>query len=379
MKKIFFIAVILVTVFSFLYVNRVNGKNNEIRGVFISYLEYIEHFKDKNYLEIEEEVKKIVSSLEDYNINTIYLQVRMFSDSIYLSKIYPYTDIIASDIDILDLFLKYSHKNNIKIYAWINPYRISSDTDINKISKNNPAYIYLDTNNVKIIEGKGIYYNPASGVVKNLILAGIFEIIDNYDIDGVLFDDYFYPCDDIDLDNYNKLDSNITLTEFRLDQVNDLIRRVYKLIKSVNNNIEFGVSPDGNISNNYNTHYADVKTWLSNDGYVDFIMPQLYYGFNHETKPFTNTLEEWDSLIKNDVKLIASLALYKAGKVDDYAKSGKNEWIENSDIIVRQIVESRKKINYKGFSLYRYQYLISNENANLYSEVNGYQKFIKKN
>ena len=67
------------------------------------------------------------------------------------------------------------------------------------------------------------------------------------------------------------------------------------------------------------------------------IMPQIYYGFYHETKPFIETLKEWESLIENDVLIYPALALYKAGEVDQYAKSGSNEWIENDDIIVKQM------------------------------------------
>ena len=373
-KSLCLLVVTVVT--TFFIINKPEAKSYETRGIFISYLEYKELLNNKSEKEIDSIVKKIINNLDKYYINTIYLQVRMFSDSIYKSKIFPKTNIINNDVDLLSTFIKHAKKKNIKIYAWINPYRISSKTDISEIDKNNPAYLYLNTNNIEIIKDKGIYYNPASNIVKNLIVLGVKEIVDNYEIDGIMFDDYFYPSDTIDLNNYEQYKNIISIKDFRLSQVNELIHKVYKMIKSINENVEFGVSPDGNIENNYKYIYADVRKWLSEDGYIDFIMPQLYYGFNHEIKPFIKAANEWNNLIKNDTKLIVALSLYKSGITDEYAKSGSNEWIENTDIISKEIAYSRNLSNYNGYSLFRYSYLINHKNKNLDKEVENYIKLV---
>ena len=358
-------------------------EKKETKGVSISYIEYEEYFNNKNEVGIEEEIKNMINNLNKYSINTVYLQVRMFSDSIYKSNIFPFTDVIDSrsnlDIDILDLFLKYAKKSNIDVYAWINPYRISTNTDISLIKDNNPAYTYLNTNNVKVVENKGIYYNPSSDVVKNLIISGILEIIDKYEVKGIIFDDYFYPSDDIDNEDYLKVKDNISIKDYHLEQVNDLIKKVYKAIKDKNKNIKFGISPNGNIDNNYNMIYADVKRWMSEKEYIDFIMPQIYYGFNNEIKPFIKTVNEWNSLINNDIRLIVALSLYKSGTIDNYAKSGINEWVDNNDIIKREIEYSRTLSNYEGFSLFRYRNLVDHNNSNLEKEVENYLKIIKSN
>ena len=123
----------------------------------------------------------------------------------------------------------------------------------------------------------------------------------------------------------------------------------------------FGISPDGNIDNNYNKVFCDVKRWGSSSGYVDFIMPQIYYGFYNETKAFNNVIKEWESIILNDdVDLRIALAFYKNGSYDKWAKSGSNEWVENDDIIMREIILSRNLDKYNGFSLfsgnYKYNY-----------------------
>ena len=144
-----------------------------------------------------------------------------------------------------------------------------------------------------------------------------------------------------------------------------MVRRVYEKIKKINGSVSFGVSPEANIENDYSKNFADVKRWGKEYGYVDFLMPQIYYGFDNSSKPFNNVLEEWSNLISEDKKLIGALALYKTGKEDVYAKDGIREWINNSDVISRQILELRKNKKYRGFCLFRYD--------NFYNE-NSYEK-----
>lgn len=389
LKKISSIAVIIITAFFIgsilLKNNNRDNLDNEVRGIFISYIEYLEYFQNKEVNQIKQKIEDMIVNLKNKKINTIYLQVRPFSDSIYNSKIFPFSHTISGtqgksiDLDILAFFIENAHHNKIKIHAWINPYRISNDTNTDFLSVKNPAYKWLNTNHVKIIKDKGIYYNPASDEVRKLIVSGIEELIINYEIDGILFDDYFYPDNTIDLENYKEFENTISTIDFRLNNTNTLISDIYKTIKKENPNVLFGISPDGNIENNYNIHYADVKKWLSEENYIDYIMPQIYYGFLHETKPFIKTINEWKGLIKNDVKLIPTLSLYKSGEVDIYAGKGKDEWIENTNIIKKQIQVSRNIKHYSGFSLYRYNYLTKeSKNPNLQTEIENYLYLFKK-
>lgn len=385
-KKIYLIAVIIITAFCMIKLYKTNTKNEikESRGVFISYIEFMKYFHNQESSQVEKEIDNMINNISNYYFNRIYLQVRPFSDSIYKSNIFPSSYTVVEkqgdklEIDILDHFIKKARNKNIEIYAWINPYRISNDTDINKISVTNPAYKWLNTNNVKVIEDKGIFYNPSSQEVIDLIVNGVQEIVTNYQVDGILLDDYFYPNDSIDLENYKKVQDTISLTDYRLNKVNELISSIYKTVKNINPKIQFGVSPDGNINNNYEIHYADVKKWLSENNYIDFIMPQLYYGFNNEAKPYIKTLNEWNDLIKNDTKLIVALSIYKSGCIDKYAKSGKYEWIENDNIINKQIQVARNIQNYTGYSIFRYDYLITtNSNPNLQGEIQNYKNLFE--
>lgn len=344
------------------------------KGIFISYIEYKKYLKDKNALDMKKEIDKMINTVKDYNINFIILHAKPFSDAIYESKIFPSSSSIVSEegdklpFDVLDYFIKKAHKNNIQIHAWINPYRISNYTDTSKISITNPAYKWLNTNNVKVIQDKGIYYNPASSEVQELIISGVAELVENYDIDGIHMDDYFYPDDTIDLENYEQFKNTISLPDYRLSNTNKLVKSIYTTIKKIKPNVVFGISPEGNIENNYKNNYADVKTWVTNEGYIDYIMPQLYYGFLNETQPFIPVINKWKDLITIDIDFMPALALYKVGIVDEYAKSGKEEWINDKDVITKQIKIINNMEETAGYSLFRYSYLIENDNDNLINQ-----------
>lgn len=333
----------------------------EVRGVFVSYIEISKYLKDKDENVSKNNIQQIIKNIKNINCNTIILQVRPSSDAIYNSNIFPLSKYLTDNnyypYDVLEYFINEAKKQNISIIAWINPYRISTTEKISAITENNPAYKYLNTDTVYI--KNGIFYNPAKKEVEDLIIEGVKEVL-NYDIEGVLFDDYFYPCEDIDEKDYNEYlreNKKISIGEYHLNVINNLIRKVHKVCKDKNK--IFGVSPDGNIDNNYTIHYADVKKWLSSNEYVDFIMPQIYYGFNNSNRPFIKTLKEWNSYIKvKDIKLIPALAIYKSNEIDKYAGDGKNEWIEEKNIIMKQIILCRNISNYDGFALYRYEDII---------------------
>lgn len=331
----------------------------EIRGVFISYIELQTYIKNKTYNESINNIENIVKNLKQNNFNTIYLQVRSHMDSIYDSDLFPVSKNIIlknnESYDVLEKFIEISKKENISIYAWVNPYRIGNN--YNKESK----YYSMVKDDIKNVNG--VYYlNPASNNTTNLIVDGIKEIVKKYEVKGILFDDYFYPSKDIDIEEYNSENKSITIEEYRLNNINKMVKKVNKEIKNINKNIEFGISPDANIDNDYNKEYADVKRWGEESEYVDFLMPQIYYGFENETKPFEVVLEEWKNIVKNkNIKLLVALAFYKTGKIDNYAKKGENEWINNNDIIKREVLMIREKQNINGFSMFRYDNMF-NEN-----------------
>lgn len=366
MKKILVIIILSIVLISNIKLDRTSiKKEEETRAIFVSYIELNKYIKGNDYEISKRNIRKIIKNIKRLKCNTIILQVRSASDAIYKSNIYPMSlNIVNTEyddyFDVLDYFIKESHKSNVKVIAWINPYRIRTTCDKTTITEKNPAYKYLDTDIVYI--NNGIYYNPSKQETEDLIIKGVEEVL-NYDVDGILFDDYFYPDNNVDKKDYEEYIKNNEFIEeknYRLNIVNKMIKRVYKTCK--NKNIKFGISPDGNIDNNYNKNYADVKSWLKSNEYIDFIMPQIYYGFYNSTRDYIKVTKEWENLIENkDIELYIALAFYKVGMEDKYAKSGFNEWIDNDNIIMREILLSRNLKNYKGFSLFRYENIFNEE------------------
>lgn len=342
------------------------NKTDEMRALFISYMELNTYIQDKTKEESQTNIQKIISTTKNNHFNTLILQVRSYDDAIYKTDLFPISKSIilkdGSSYDVLDYFLKTAKKEQIDIYLWINPFRITRPNEA--LIENTYAYKYKDTSVVQQINNI-YYYNPAREETTTHIVDGIKELVKNYQFKGLLFDDYFYPNGDIDTleyTAYNK-EKSITKQDYHLQVINKLIKKIYKEIKKINSNVLFGISPDGNIENNYQKNYADVKTWCSKEGYIDFIMPQLYYGFYNTNKPFIETMNEWNNLVTNkQEKVYYALAFYKAGKEDVYARNGKNEWIENSDMIRKQIIIARNTTKYSGFSLFRYDSLFNRKN-----------------
>ncbi len=380
---IFFLCSIFLIFTSFDEKEVVLENTKEKRGVFISYIELSKYLKGKSEEDGIGEIRRMVSNIEELGFTMILLQVRSFSDAIYPSDIFPWSATVSREegispgYDILKSFIDICDKEKIELYAWINPYRIRGDEDSSDISKDNPAYSYLNTEVVEV--NNGIFYNPASEEARRIIVDGVEELVQNYSVDGVIFDDYFYPNDTIDLEEYEKyqkVHSDVSIEEFRFLQVNELIQDVYQVCHQ--NDTLFGVSPDGNIENNYQKHYADVKTWAGKTGYVDFLMPQIYYGFYNETKAFVSVLNAWEELATK-VELLPVLAFYKVGAVDNFAKSGSTEWMENDDIIMREVLLTRNLKQYQGFSLFRYDYLFNSElrTSTTMAELKNMKKILK--
>ena len=370
-KEIFLLLIIFLLLLIYIFIPEEKKESEEEslekRAVFISYIELHNNLRGKDTKEMKNTIDEMLDNAKDFGFNMIILQVSAFSDAIYPSSIFPSSRSIVNNegdslpFDVLEYFIKKAHQKNLELHAWINPYRISNDTDTSLISKNNPAYSMLNTSSVQIIDSKGIYYNPASSKVESLILEGIYEIITNYDVDGIHFDDYFYPSSlTIDEEEYKTaLDDNnsLTLQEFRLSVITSLVKKTYDLIKDYDKNILFGISPDGNIDNNYNSNYVDTRLFCSEMGYIDYIMPQVYYGFLNSVKPFETTIKSWNNLITNNIDLIPALAFYKTGNIDNYAKEGINEWIEYNNIIAREVMLSRELTNYDDDGIHFDDYL----------------------
>ena len=315
----------------------------------------------------------MIKRCADNDINTVYLHVRPASDAFYRSDIYPFSMYLTGTegkdpgFDPLGIFCEYGKQYCVDIHAWINPFRVCSVSNFSTRSDKNPAVRILndkngDNDDMVVTVGNGIYYNPSLPQVHKLVTDGVREILSRYDVGGIHIDDYFYPTTDASVDsaafeNYRKNGGELSLGDWRRESMNSFVSAMYNTVKSFGGDKFFSISPEADIVKNYNENFADVRKWASETGYCDYLIPQLYYGFNHSKYPFKQTADGWGELQGvSEIPIVYGLGIYKKGEPDRYAGDGADEWIENSDIIPSQIDYVRSLDSYGGYALYSYSY-----------------------
>lgn len=354
--------------------------NEEMRGVWVSYMELtMENEKDKSQKRFTEKFEEIAENCKNLGYNTLVVQVRPFCDALYKSDYFPWSHILTGEqgknpnYDPLKIICDVCREKNLNIHAWINPYRISTQNSPSELSENNP---YVKDSSVGFKTQSGTYLDPSNENARRLIIDGIEEIVSNYDIDAIQFDDYFYPADmgsedDAQYKEYINGCENesMTLEEWRKANVNLLISEVYLRIHSIKNNVEFGISPQGNINNN-DKLFADVQLWCTTKGYIDYICPQIYFSLDNPALTFEDSLQSWCELeFASNVNLYVGLAGYKAGTDDD-----EGTWLNDDNILAQEyniICENEKT---SGLMMYSYASLFSDdgkkEMENFYNELN---------
>ena len=344
----------------------------ELRGVWISCYDHISA-AGKSREEYKTETDRMFRTIAACGLNTAFVHLRAFSDAFYESEIFPYSSYIAGNqgeellFDPFEVMLESAKVHKISVHGWINPFRISTQTDISLLSEKNPAKKILDGGNkngeICILEN-GIYYNPSCASNHKLILDGVKEIITKYDIDGIHIDDYFYPSadektDKIQYSEYKSSGGSLPLYEWRKINVNAFISALYSAVKAADSTLTVSISPAAEIQKNKTELYADCEQWLAGKGYADLIIPQIYYGFEHEKLAFEPTLSSWSGLARNpEVRLACGIAAYKCGKTDNYAGAGTGEWQECSDMLAKQLKVIRSNKSYGGFVVFSYSDLI---------------------
>ena len=342
-------------------------ETKEVRAMWVSYLEF--GWEKKTEAQWKAKIDKIFDNCVIYKMDTIMFQVRPFGDAVYKSDIFPWSKYISGTqgtnpgYDPFEYAVKAAHKRGLKIEAWINPYRVASGTtDVTKLSKDNPARKFRSTKGKEryVLSYNGnLYYNPAVPEVRQLIVDGVKEILDKYDVDGIHMDDYFYPAlgssykTNFDATEYNRSGSKLSIANWRRENVNTLVESLYKTVKTAGSDLKFGISPAGNINNlrDDTEYYVDIDTWLSKKGYVDYICPQIYWSFNHPVAAYDKMVNQWIALNKaNLVDLYIGIPVYKAG--DPSADSG--QWANKTTILRDQILYGRKTKAVKGYAFFSY-------------------------
>ena len=362
--------------------------SDDVKGMWISYIEMAHYFDEVNESVFVERFNKIISNCKELGINTVFVQVRAHGDAYYHSALFPATKYLSgtfnkdTEYDALSLMTEICHKNGIKIHAWVNPYRLCNKTEMQSLPNTYKIKQWYNQNDGHLFLYNGVYYlNPAADGVTDLVADGVREIL-RYDVDGVQIDDYFYPTTDKSIDNSQFSSSGYSdLTQFRLDTCTKMVKAINDITKKGERKVLFGVSPQGNIPNNYDYIYADVKLWASSKEYVDYIAPQIYYGFRHGAIPFTECVSQWESLVKDsDVGLLCGLAAYKIGTADNFAKDGKYEWEVDGAILSRQIRIINNSNRFNGYIYFHYDSLFSPDrdvSNKVSSEIEEIKKIIK--
>ena len=351
--------------------------SGEMRGVWVSYLDWNGWAKD------EAGYKKAMDQTLDLcvqkGLNAVFLQVRPDGDAMYPSQYFPWSKFASGKqgknpgYDPLAYAVRAAHQRGLQLHAWINPYRITGYLNrYSDLCASNPAIAWAkdgDSSNDRwvLCQNGEYYYNPAIPQVRQLIIDGVKEIVTNYEVDGIHFDDYFYPnLDDskaetwFDYPEYQASGTSLSVAAWRRNNVNELVRGVYGAVKSIRPQALFGISPEGYLQNlrKDTRQFTDVDAWMTQSGYVDYLMPQIYWGFEAKQNgqaagyAFANCLNEWVTLKKKgNVKLYVGLALYKTG-TDAVDGNEVPEWQRYHDIMKREVQAGRATGQVSGYCFY---------------------------
>ena len=309
-----------------------NGEKKIIIGAWISCYELNAMLDTGN---LKDEFCGALENLEKINASDVFVHVRAFGDSLFESDFYPQNEkTLFYDFDVLDFMITEAEKRSIRFHAWINPFRAPD----------------------------GSFLNPADGEVRKRILSGVREIANKYKISGVHFDDYFYPSPEYEGDKQtltdyaNSAQNALTAAEYRTACITSLVFSVKGALKSIDPGLIFSISPAADIEKNKNSFFADVEYWCAY-GAADWIIPQLYFGFEYPQKEFgfENLLAAWRSLPRDKgVKLITGLPSYKlcTDKEPDSL-----EWGNGTDILARQVTKSLSFKDISGVCFFSYSSL----------------------
>ena len=329
--------------------------SREFRAAWVATVANI-NWPSKRTLSTEEQKKEAVALLDllkDNNFNAVIFQVRPSADALYNSTLEPWSIFLNGETgkaphpyyDPLEFWVEEAHKRGMELHVWLNPYRAhhSNGGQVSNASMVRKASDYV----VRLKNGM-YWFDPSDKRTQDHAAAVVNDIVKRYDIDGVHLDDYFYPYasynggadfpDDKTWNAYKANGGTLSRADWRRENVNQFIKRVYTEIKAEKNFVKFGLSPFGiwkpgypagiTGSSQYDELYADAKLWW-NEGWVDYFTPQLYWPINPPKQSFTALLKWWQSENKHNRHLWPGLNTVEVKAADRPAE------------IVKQIEETR--------------------------------------
>ena len=332
--------------------------SDAMRGVWVSSVYNLDYPSSQTTdpAVLRAEADAILDNCQDWGLNTVFLQVRPTSDALYSSDLFPWSrwltgkqgEAPADEFDPLAYWIAEAHARDMELHAWINPYRITraGTTDWNDIAPSNPAAQHPDW----VIAHEGnYYYDPGLPEVRDLVIDGAVELAEEYDIDGIHLDDYFYPGTDFaDDQTYALYGNGLSLADWRRENVNLLIEGLHNALDDYP--IDFGVSPSGIWANetshprgsatggfeHYTNNYADSVCWIENE-WIDYIIPQIYWEIGHSLADFSTLADWWEDMTEpSSVALYIGMPAYRCTDATTGVWVTSDPLFENLDYLAMQ-------------------------------------------
>ena len=298
---------------------------NEFRAVWIATVANIDWPKTStdNVAKQKADYLEILDTYKKLNYNAVIVQIRSVGDAFYPSKLAPWSKYLTGKegkapnpyFDPLEWMITEAHQRGFEFHAWLNPYRATMNLKTEELSPEHDFYKHPDW----MIKYAGkYYYNPALPEVQNHLTAVVEEVVANYDIDAIHFDDYFYPYKVPgekfnDAASFIKYGDGMSLEDWRRSNVNDFVRCIAIAIKNSKPWVQFGISPFGVWRNksvdprgsetesgqtNYDDLFADPMAWMEYR-WIDYLIPQLYWSMDHPKASYSKLLRWWSENSKN--------------------------------------------------------------------------------
>ncbi len=351
----------------------------ELRGIYIATVCNID-FPSGRGLDAESlrrELDSIIDTTLSVGCNAIYFQVRGEADAMYASEIFPVSEYLTGSsggalpdgFDPLSYLVGSAHARGVAVHAWINPLRVTSGGSAgapktaDMLPEGSPARTSPE---LTATYAGNIYFNAGEPDARQLVADGVREVVENYDVDGVLFDDYFYPYpvageEFDDAESFAKYGGGEEISDWRRENINKMVELCYKTVKSADPDCVFGIAPGGIWQNDdgenggsatsgfetYDSVYCDPPAWVRG-GYVDYVAPQIYWHFGHDHAPFAVIADWWCALLDGTgVGFCISHAAYKYGT---------DEWrfAEAVGEMTEQIRYARELCSFDGSIFYGY-------------------------
>lgn len=333
-------------------------------ATWLPYFLYPELFGSGTEEQARAAVREILSPAAAMGINTVFAHALAFGEAYYRSDYYPLAEGIGA-VDYLQILSEECDALGLSLHAWLNPLRLQTPAVMDAWSRQGILTEWYGDPSRRaaymVQVGERYYLNPACREVHMLLCNAARELLTTYAIDGIHIDDYFYPTTEASFDAAAFAASGATdLATWRRGNINHLLKELYTAVHSVRQDAVFSVSPGGNLQADLQSQYADCALWCSSQGYCDWLIPQLYYGYENQTMPFAETLAQWLALPRDaSVRMLVGLAAYKVGAVDAFAGTGSEEWQQNQGLLARQMQQVTALGTQYGAALYHLESLLS--------------------